>query len=205
MKRLAGNGLLAPAAPGAAFLFRLRALVVAAFVVLAAPEARAAVEVTFYSHEFGSNFPHAFITLQGSDDRTGEKIDANYGFTATHISPAILMGPVKGEVFSRDPAKDAKYIATSDRHFSFRLGDAEYDALKARIGKWQALSQPSYSLNRQNCVHFVADMAASLGMKVETPVALMKKPRSYTEYLTRTNRDWLLARGATIHREPPPQ
>jgi hypothetical protein len=192
-----------PASREGSLLFRLRALVVAAFLLVAPLEARAAVEISFYSHEFGSNFPHAFITLQGTDDRTGQKIDANYGFTATHISPSILMGSVKGEVFSRDPAKEAKYIAASDRHFSFTLSDSEYDQVVARVAKWQALKQPSYNLNRQNCVHFVADVAASMGMKAEQPRALMKKPRSYTEFLTRSNREWLRMRGATIHREPP--
>ena len=192
-----------PAAERGSILFRLRQLFLTALLLVAPLQARAAVEISFYSHEFGSNFPHAFVTLQGTDDRTGDKIDANYGFTATHITPAILTGSVKGEVFSRDPAKEAKYIAASNRHFSITLSDAEYDAVKARIGTWQALKQPSYNLNRQNCVHFVADLAASLGMKAETPAALMKKPRSYSEYLTRANRGWLLARGATIHRDPP--
>ena len=182
-----------------ALLRRVLALVL---LSLAATQTSAAVQISFYSHEFGSNFPHAFITLEGQDDRTGTRIDANYGFTATHISPAILLGSVRGEVFSREPEKERAYIASSDRHFSFTLSEAEYDALLARIQKWRDLKQPSYNLNRQNCVHFVADIAASLGMTADTPKALMKKPRSYTEHLTRTNRQWLLARGATIHREP---
>jgi len=203
MKRLERAAEAAQAAAAGSLLFRLRALLAAALLLLAPLQARAAVEISFYSHEMGSNFPHAFITLQGTDDRTGHKIDANYGFTATHISPSILMGSVKGEVFSRDPAKEAKYIAASDRHFSFTLSDAEYDAVLAHVGKWQALKQPSYNLNRQNCVHFVADLAGSLGMKAEQPRALMKKPRSYTEFLTRSNREWLRMRGAAVHREPP--
>jgi hypothetical protein len=160
------------------------------------------VQLTFYSHEFGSNFPHAFILLEGVDERTGARIDANYGFTATAISPAILLGRVKGEVFSRDSVKDARYIADSDKHFSFTLTDAEYDKVMASVQKWRDLKQPSYDLDRQNCVHFVADVAATLGMAVETPKALMKKPRSYTEFLTRSNRAWLEARGAQIHRKP---
>jgi hypothetical protein len=180
----------------------LRAFAAATLLLLHPAAALATVRISFYSHEFGSNFPHAFITLEGQDDRTGDKINANYGFTATHISPGILLGPVKGEVFSREPAKEAGYIAASDRHFSFALTDAEYDALLARIDKWRNLKQPSYDLNRRNCVHFVADMAAALGMTAETPKALMKKPRSYTEHLTRANLGWLKARGAEILREP---
>ena len=181
----------------------LRAIAAAALLFLHPAAALAAVRVSFYSHEFGANFPHAFITLEGVDDRTGHKINANYGFTATQISPAILLGAVRGEVFSREPAKEAGYIAASDRHFSFALSDAEYDALLARIEKWRGLKQPSYDLNKRNCVHFVADMAAALGMAADTPKALMKKPRSYTEHLTRTNLHWLKARGAEILRQPP--
>ncbi len=178
-----------------------RLLLALALLVFSAAHALAAVTITFYSHEFGSNFPHAFITLEGQDDRTGVKISANYGFTATHISPAILLGSVKGEIFSRSPDKDAAYLASSDRHFSFTLSDTELDAVMATVEKWRTLPQPSYNLNRQNCVFFIADVAASLGMAADTPKALMKKPRSYSEHLTRANEDWLLARGAVIHRE----
>lgn len=49
------------------------------------------------------------------------------------MSPAILFGAVKGEIFSRDAKKDAGYIASSDRHFSFQLSDAEYDAVMATV------------------------------------------------------------------------
>lgn len=178
-----------------------RLLLALALLILAPAPALATVEITFYSHEFGSNFPHAFITLEGKDDRTGAKISANYGFTATHVTPAILLGSVKGEVFSRSPEKDAAYLASSDRHFSFTLSDAELDKVMATVEKWRTLPQPSYNLNRQNCVFFIADVAASLGMAADTPNALMKKPRSYSEHLTRANNGWLLARGATIHRE----
>lgn len=162
--------------------------------LLAGPAA-AAVEISFYSKELGASFPHAFVELKGVDDRTGEKIDANYGFTATTISPAILMGSVRGDVMS----VDSGYVRGSDRHFSFMLSDAEYDAAKATIAKWRQLKQPSYSLNRQNCVYFVADVAASLGMKADTPKALMKKPRSFIESLGRANHAWLAAHSATLN------
>jgi hypothetical protein len=70
--------------------------------------------------------------------------------------------------------------------------------VKATIEKWRQLKQPSYNLNRQNCVFFVGDVAASLGMKADTPKELMKKPRSYSEYIVSTNREWLAARGANL-------
>ncbi|MDP8914413.1 MAG: hypothetical protein M3N39_12675 [Pseudomonadota bacterium] len=156
--------------------------------------ADAAVEIRFYSKELGASFPHAFVELEGQDDRTGEKVHANYGFTAKAISPAILLGSVTGEVMS----VDAGYVRSSDRHFSIVLTDAEYDKVKATIEKWRQLKQPSYNLNRQNCVFFVGDVAASLGMRADTPKELMKKPRSYTEFLVTSNRSWLAARGASL-------
>ena len=156
--------------------------------------ADAAVEIRFYSKELGASFPHAFVELEGQDDRTGEKVQANYGFTAKALTPAILMGSVTGDVMS----VSASYVRSSDLHFSFVLTDAEYDKVKATIEKWRQLKQPSYNLNRQNCVFFVGDVAASLGMRADTPKALMKKPRSYSEFLVTSNRSWLAERGASL-------
>ena len=177
----------------------VRVMLAALLLHLVPAPALAAVRVTFYSHEFGSTFPHAFVTLEGQDDRSGAKINANYGFTATHVTPAILLGSVRGEIASKDLVKDAAYVAGSDKHFSLVLSDAELDAVMATVEKWRTLPQPSYNLNRQNCVHFVADVARSLGMAVETPKGLMKKPRSYTQFLTRSNLEWLRGRQAIIH------
>lgn len=168
------------------------ALLLAFLLALVPARALAAVEITFLSKEFGSSFPHAYVALEGMLDRTGERISANYGFTATQISPAILLGSVKGEVMS----VDADYMRRSDRHFTITLSDAEYDQVMATVERWRSLDQPSYNLNRQNCVYFVAHVAAALGMKADTPKSLMKKPRSYLEMLTRANQPWLAAREA---------
>jgi hypothetical protein len=180
---------------------KIRRTAVAALALLfwlAPIAAQAAVEITFYSHESRENFPHAFIRLTGSLDATGERIEANYGFTATRVSPAILLGSVRGDVMSSEPP----YVSASDRHFSVTLTDAEYAAVMTGVQRWRDLPQPSYSLNRQNCVFFVGYIASALGMRAETPARLMKKPRSYTDFLVRSNRDWLQRRGATIHTEP---
>jgi hypothetical protein len=175
-------------------------LVLLCLLGVASPQhARAAINITFYSKEFGANFPHAYVALRGVLNRTGERIDANYGFTATHVSPAVLMGSVKGEIIS----VDAEYQRKSDAHFTLRLTDAEYERVLATVERWRALPQPSYNLNRQNCVFFVAHVAAALGMKAETPNALMKKPRSYVEMLSQANRAWLEARNATLLRQTP--
>lgn len=175
---------------------RLVALAAAFLWALGASPAFAAVTITFYSKELGASFPHAFVTVAGTLDRTGERIDTNYGFTATAVTPAILMGRVKGEVVSdHGPA----YIKVSDKHFSLTLSDGEYDRMMATVARWRAWPQPSYDLGTRNCIHFVADLAASLGMKAEVPRGMTKKPRSYLQYLTGENRAWLIARHAVFY------
>jgi hypothetical protein len=141
---------------------------------LAAP-ARAEVVVSFYSHDFGDRFPHAFIVMKGTVDATGEVVDANYGFTATAVSPAILLGSVKGKVESSEP----DYIARSDRQFDVTVDDATYALLLAKVAEWRDREQPSYSLGKRNCVHFVMELAEVVGLKVNRESKLFKKPKSF--------------------------
>jgi hypothetical protein len=171
----------------------------ALLLLLGAAPAAAAVTITFYSHELGSSFPHAFVTLAGAPDRGGAPLDADFGFTAKTVSPAILWGRVSGEVVSNH---GASYIKGSNRHFSLTLSDGEYDQVMATIARWRSLKQPSYDLGSRNCVHFVADLARSVGMTVDTPPKLMKKPRSYLEHLTAENRPWLTEHHASLWRTP---
>jgi hypothetical protein len=178
-------------------LSRWLAALLAAVLAMSAMPAWAAVQITFYSKELGSSFPHSFIIMEGTLDRTGERIAEDYGFTAKSVSPAILLGSVKGEVVSDH---SPSYVRNSDRHFTLTITDAQYDQVMAIVGRWRTMAQPSYDLGSRNCIHFVAQIAAGIGMQADTPKRLMKKPRSYLEYLTEANRSWLQTRGATIHR-----
>lgn len=149
-----------------------------------ASSAAAAVTVRFYSRELGgNNFPHAFIVVEGTLDATGERVHGSYGFTAKAITPAILLGSVAGEVIEQSPG----YIANSERQFALRVSDAQYRAVMAVVQRWRELPQPSYNLNRRNCIHFVAAIAEALGLTVDYPRALMKRPRSYLQRLRSLN------------------
>ncbi|HYE28932.1 MAG TPA: hypothetical protein VEA61_11975 [Allosphingosinicella sp.] len=176
------------------------ALLAAALLALTAAPAWAAVSITFYSKELGASFPHAFVIVEGSLDRGGPRIEEDYGFTAKTISPAILWGKVAGEVITDHTPS---YVKGSDRHFTVTITDAEYDRAMATVARWRSARQPSYDLDRHNCVHFVAELATSIGLTADTR-RLMKKPRSFLEALTEANRARLLARGATLHRLAPP-
>jgi hypothetical protein len=179
---------------------RAIALLFAALLAVVALPASAAVSITFYSKELGASFPHAFVILEGTPDRGGPRIDEDYGFTAKTISPAILWGKVAGEVITDH---SPSYVRGSDRHFTLALTDDEYDRAMATVARWRAAKQPSYDLDRHNCVHFVADIAASIGLAADT-TRLMKKPRSFLEALTEANRARLGARHAAFYRLAPP-
>ncbi len=137
--------------------------------------ARAEVVVSFYSHDFGDRFPHAFIVMKGTLDATGEAVAANYGFTAVSVSPAILFGSVKGKVESSKP----DYIDKSDRQFDVTVDDATYGRVLAKVAEWRDREQPSYSLNKRNCVHFVMELAEVVGLQVNRKSKLFKKPKSF--------------------------
>lgn len=172
----------------------------AALLAIVAVPASAAVSITFYSKELGASFPHAFVVVEGVLDRGGPRIEEDYGFTAKTISPAILWGKVSGEVISDHTVS---YVRGSDRHFTVTLSDAEYDRAMATVTRWRAAKQPSYDLDKHNCVHFVAEIATSIGLTADTR-RLMKKPRSFLEALTAANQSRLEARSATLHRLAPP-
>jgi hypothetical protein len=141
------------------------------------PAVHAAVQVHFYSREFGNQFPHAFIIVEGTLDATGEKVSGNYGFTAASVSPAVLMGSVKGYVQALKP----DYIAKADRRFTLTVSDAVYAKLMAKVAEWQARTQPAYNLNKRNCVHFVMELAEVAGLRVNRVSKFFKKPRSFLE------------------------
>lgn len=175
---------------------RALALLAAALFALASAPAWSAVSITFYSKEFGTSFPHAFVVVEGTLDRGGPPIEEDYGFTARTISPAILWGKVSGKVISDHTPS---YVKASDRHFTLTVTDAEYDRAMATVERWRTARQPSYDLDRHNCVHFVAEIATSVGLTADTS-RLMKKPRSFLEAVTGANRARLEARGATFYR-----
>lgn len=152
-------------------------------IVLSPSRASAQVVITFYSHDLDDHFPHAFFTLKGKRIDDGTEVDTNFGFTPKKITPAMLFGSVDGRIDIAEP----RYVAHSTAHFSLTLNDAQYDQLLAHVEKWRTAPNPSYNLNRANCVHFVGEAARAIGLKVSFPQKLMKKPRSYIDEIMRLN------------------
>ncbi|MDR6113244.1 MULTISPECIES: hypothetical protein [unclassified Sphingomonas] len=162
----------------------LRLALALTFSLLGALPAQAAVTITFWSHELGNSFPHAFFSLHGTVDATGAPVDANYGFTAKSVSPALLMGTVKGRLDISKPF----YIATSDAQFSYVMTDAQYGDILALVAAWdEKTGDGRYNLNQRNCVHFVQEAARRLGLVGLEHPELMKKPRSYLKTVAQAN------------------
>lgn len=142
----------------------------------------AGVTLTFYSHELGASFPHAFVALEGTTE-DGVPVVDNFGFTAKHLSPAILLGSVAGGIESA--GRD--YVEHSQAHWQMDLDEQQYISVRATIDKWRTLPGKSYNLKRRNCVSFVADIARVVGMKTVEPGGLIMKPRSFLDALYRQN------------------
>lgn len=164
-------------------MLRIRNIIFALLLALFPTPAFAQVVATFYSHELGTQFPHAFVVLKGTPVRGGAPVDTNYGFTAKAVTPAMLMGSVPGRMDTATP----EYIAKSDPQFAMTLSDAQYDALMEVVARWSVKPGSTYHLNKHNCVFFAGEMAQAIGLKVEFPKGLMKRPRSYLQHLMGLN------------------
>ena len=166
-----------------ALLFKKLATLIAVLAMVMMPGvARADVAVTFYSHDFGSSFPHTFFTMKGTLD-SGKAVNEAHGFTAVNVSPGILWGSVKGIV----KAPNAKYISKSDKQFTVTVSDAQYRKLMAHVNKWKNIPQKSYNLNKRNCVHFVEEAIKLLGYKTKAKTKYRKKPKSFLREVVALN------------------
>jgi hypothetical protein len=164
--------------------------------------ASAAVEIDFYSHDFGQEFPHAFVVLKGRLDATGEAVDTNLGFSALRTSPAILVKSVTGRF--DEGLVPQQYIGRSLKHFSLTLSDDEYRAVMAVAEAWKARPQPSYNINDANCVHFVSDVLLALHMNGEPRRGLMRSPRSFLDAVTADSAGLIAAHVYQPPVSPPP-
>jgi hypothetical protein len=159
-------------------MIRLFRLFAALLVLVSASAATAEVRVTFHSFNgsmpFG-RFPHAFVSFDGTLDATGEPVKENFGWSAKIISPAVLQGPVYGIILVE---KD-KWLTQTNRHFTVALTDAQYKTLRAEVEAFRTNPGKYYSLEDRNCIHFVGRMAELLGLKVEYPREMLRKPRQW--------------------------
>lgn len=148
----------------------------------------AAAAVTMSFHSFNGSvlfgrYPHTFVVLQGTLDSTGEAVNQNFGFTAKNVSTRILSGPVEHEI----AIEPQKYVTSTNRHFAVKLTDAQYRQVIAEMQAWRDAPGKFYSLDDRNCIHFVGKMAQIVGLKVDYPKNLLRKPKNWLNYVTGLN------------------
>lgn len=166
-------------------LIRFLAPLVALFALFSGPAAMAAVEIHFHSFNgsvFG-RYPHTFIVLDGTLEANGRVIDENYGFSAQSSTAAVLSGWAEHMVYVE---KD-QYIRKTNRHFSLKLTDEQYFRIVEEVRKWKNEPGKRYSLSTRNCIHFVGEMAKILGLKVEYPSNMLRRPKKWLNHVTTLN------------------
>jgi hypothetical protein len=157
----------------------------AALAAFAQP-ASAKVEVEFHSFNgsiFFGRYPHTFVVFRGTLDDTGQAIDENFGFTAKHATPAVLAGPVEGEIYIEQP----KWIGKTNTHFTVTVDDATYRKMRAEVDFWGHHPGKFYDLDHNNCISFVGKIAQMAGLKVDYPKKLMRKPRAWLNHIAALN------------------
>ncbi len=165
---------------------RLIAILFALLSFALAPPALADVRLSFHSFN-GSvlvgRYPHAFIVLEGTLDETGETVNENYGFTAKKVTTAILNGPVKQDISIEKP----KYVHSTNRHFTISISDAQYHRIVAEMQAWRDAPGDFYDLDKRNCIHFVGRIAEIIGLKVDYPHDMLRRPKKWLNHITALN------------------
>lgn len=147
--------------------------------------ARAEVDVSFQSFNgslLGGRYPHTFVIFDGTL-ADGTRVDENWGFSAKRSSAAIMSGQAE-HIFMHE---DADQIRKTNRHFTVTVSDAKFREMRAEIDRWRNSTEKLYSLDNNNCIHFVAKMAQMVGLKADVPREYVKKPRAWLNYVTRNN------------------
>lgn len=189
-------------------MFRRGLAVVSLLLAFALP-ARAAVTITFYSHEFAlvarsgnTYFPHGFVLLSGAT-QDGVPVNANLGFTAQNIFINVLWEKITGEM---DPTPlPTGYVDSAQKRFSLTLTDAQYGAVLAVADKWRNAAQPSYDIDEHNCVLFVKDLAQTVGLSVSNDRKFVRDPIGFLGDVATRNAALLAQYGnSPVAAAPPP-
>ena len=150
-----------------------------------AAAAQAEVRVTFHSFDgsvlFG-RYPHTFISMEGTLD-DGTPVKENYGFSAKSAGPAVLAGPVKHIVMTE---KD-KYVRSTNRHFTVAVDDAKYHDIRREVFRWRDAPGKYYDLDTRNCIHFVGAIAQIVGLKVDYPKDMLRRPKKWLNHVAALN------------------
>lgn len=147
--------------------------------------AAAAVDITFHSFNgsvLAGRYPHTFVSMEGTLE-DGTPIKENFGFSAKRASLAVLNGPVEHMIL----VEEEKWLRKTNRHFTLSMTDEQYRKVSALVEAWRNAPGKYYDLETRNCIHFVGEIAKIMGLKVNYPDKLLRKPKSWLNYITTLN------------------
>jgi hypothetical protein len=166
-------------------LFACSAVVIAAFAelrsLLPLPAASALVDLRTDKSENehfivlnmrdAGVYGHAMLTWIANED--GQRKTFLYGYYATRVGTTVNAFATSGEVIDEgtlppDPKRESRLALV------FWLDKDQFDSVFSRVGSWRRNGR--YELFRRDCVSFVADMIAPLGLKIPSRILL---PRPY--------------------------
>jgi hypothetical protein len=75
------------------------------------------------------------------------------------------------------------YIAMSQPHLSLPISDEQYRSVLAIVDRWRKYPQPSYSLDKRNCVTFVQEIAIALKLPASNDPKFIRSPKEFLEDL----------------------
>jgi len=148
-----------------------------------APQAEVKVHFHSFNGSMFGRYPHAFVVFEGRLDDTGEVVNENYGFSARTAGPNVLMGATHHVVMS----EKARYIRTTNRHFTLTVSDATYRRMKAEVIAWRDAPGRYYDLDTRNCIHFVGRIAELAGLRVDYPSDMLRKPKRWLNRVVSLN------------------
>ena len=164
---------------------RLTSLLAALVFLFSAVSAAAEVRMTFHSFNgsvvFG-RYPHTFVSLEGTLGN-GKPVKENWGFSARKASPAVLRGPVEHIVMTEED----DWLRKTNRHFTVPVTDAQYHAIRREVFRWRDAPGKYYSLDTRNCIHFVGAIAQIVGIRVEYPKDMLRRPKKWLNHVTALN------------------
>ncbi|MGH6630907.1 MAG: hypothetical protein ACREB3_14355 [Burkholderiales bacterium] len=165
---------------------RFLALFLSALVALLPLPALAQVLLSFHSFNgsyLGGRYPHAFVVLDGTLG-DGTRVHENYGYSTSAGALSALRGNVPGII----QVEKEKYIASTNRHFTLPVSDAQVLAIRAEVEAWRDVpGQRRYLLDRRNCIHFVARIAEMVGIDAPVPQEMVRRPKLWLNHVNRLN------------------
>jgi len=147
--------------------------------------AAAEVNITFHSFNgsvFAGRYPHTFVSMEGTLD-DGTTVKENFGFSAKKTTIAVLNGPVEHTILVE---KD-KWLTKTNRHFTMTVSDGKYREVRAMVEAWRNAPGKYYDLDTRNCIHFVGEIGKILGLKVDYPADMLRRPKKWLNHITSLN------------------